>query len=151
MPGRVVRATLEDLVTTSYPSDCRVCGRRPLAGLLPVSDYCCDHCDYRCDHCIDSVERQPIALCGPCAVALDIEFVRFAGQRPVEGRPCSTCRMARPEFERAVAYAVCEDELREMVHPLRYERMRTVAKPLSGFLAQADGSDWRSFGSANSS
>jgi ComF family protein len=45
--------------------------------------------------------------------------------------------MAPPEFERAVAYAVYEDELREMIHLLKYERMRTVARPLGGMLARA--------------
>jgi ComF family protein len=44
--------------------------------------------------------------------------------------------MAPPEFERAVAYAVYEDEVREMVHLLKYERMRAVAKPLGKLLAR---------------
>jgi len=78
-----------------------------------------------------------MTLCGRCGEALDMEGVRFAGQFPVEGLLCSPCRMAPPEFERAVAYAVYEDELREMVHLLKYERMRTVAKPLGKFLARA--------------
>jgi ComF family protein len=66
-----------------------------------------------------------------------MEGVRFAGQFPVEGLLCSLCRMAPPEFERAVAYAVYEDELREMVHLLKYERMNMVAKPLGKMLARA--------------
>lgn len=78
-----------------------------------------------------------MTLCERCGETLDMEGVRFAGQFPVEGLLCSPCRMAPPEFERAVAYAVYEDELREMVHLLKYERMRTVAKPLGGFLARA--------------
>jgi ComF family protein len=40
-------------------------------------------------------------------------------------------------FERAVAYAVYQDELREMIHLLKYERMRTVAKLLGGLLAES--------------
>jgi ComF family protein len=36
-----------------------------------------------------------------------------------------------------VAYAVYEDELREMVHLLKYERMRAMAKPLGRLLARA--------------
>jgi ComF family protein len=66
-----------------------------------------------------------------------MEGVRFAGQFPVEGLLCSPCRMAPPEFDRAVAYAVYEDELREMVHLLKYERMSVVAKPLGKLLARA--------------
>jgi ComF family protein len=118
---------VDDLVTTIYPSDCRACGGPLLkADLSPV-----------CDQCIDSVRKQSMTLCGRCGEALDMEGVRFAGQFPVEGLLCSPCRMAPPEFERAVAYAVYEDELREMVHLLKYERMAVVAKPLGRLLARA--------------
>jgi predicted amidophosphoribosyltransferase len=65
-----------------------------------------------------------------------MEGVRFAGQFS-EGLLCSPCRMAPPEFERAVAYAVYQDELREMVHLLKYERMSAVARPLGRMLARA--------------
>jgi ComF family protein len=78
-----------------------------------------------------------MTLCVRCGEALDMEGVRFAGQFPVEGLLCSPCRMAPPEFERAVAYAVYEDELREMVHLLKYERMPAVARPLGRMLANA--------------
>ena len=40
-------------------------------------------------------------------------------------------------FERAVAYAVYEDGLREMVHLLKYERMQGIATLLGGMLAEA--------------
>jgi ComF family protein len=66
-----------------------------------------------------------------------MEGVRFAGQFPVEGLLCSPCRMAPPEFERAVAYAVYRDELREMMHLLKYERMSGMARPLGRMLARA--------------
>jgi ComF family protein len=66
-----------------------------------------------------------------------MEGVRYAGQFPVEGLLCSPCRMVPPEFERAVAYAVYQDELREMVHLLKYEGMAEVAKPLGRLLARA--------------
>lgn len=66
-----------------------------------------------------------------------MEGVRFAGRFPLEGLLCSLCRMAPPEFERAMAYAVYEDELREMVHLLKYERMSMVARPLGKMLARA--------------
>jgi len=86
---------------------------------------------------MDGVPKQSMTLCGRCGEALDMEGVRFAGQFPVEGLLCSPCRMAPPAFERAVAYAVYEDELREMVHLLKYERMSVVAKPLGKMLARA--------------
>jgi ComF family protein len=126
VPGRVVLAALDDLVTTLYPTDCRACGG-PIVriGFAPV-----------CDACIEGVEAQTMTLCGRCGEALDMEGVRYAGQFPVEGLLCSGCRMAPPEFERAVAYSVYQDQLREMVHLLKYERMRAVAKPLGVLLAR---------------
>lgn len=66
-----------------------------------------------------------------------MEGVRYAGQFPAEGLLCSPCRMAPPSFERAVAYAVYQNELREMIHLLKYEQMRTIAKPLGRLLARA--------------
>lgn len=64
-----------------------------------------------------------------------MESDRFAGQFPSEGVLCTPCRMVPPPFERAVAYGVYQDELRAMVHLLKYERMRPVAKPLGAMLA----------------
>ncbi len=66
-----------------------------------------------------------------------MEGVRYAGQFPAEGLLCSPCRMVEPDFEKAVAYGVYEDELREMVHLLKYEGMRGVARPLGRMLARA--------------
>lgn len=45
--------------------------------------------------------------------------------------------MVVPEFERAVAYGIYQDGLREMVHLLKYERMSAVARPLGEMLAHA--------------
>ncbi|MDW5264853.1 MULTISPECIES: ComF family protein [Acidobacteriaceae] len=126
-PERVVRAVVDDLVTTLFPADCRVCGGPLLrAGLSPV-----------CEDCLGAVAVQTATLCRQCGEALDLEGVRFAGQFPAEGLLCSPCRMVAPEFERAVAYGVYQDGLREMVHLLKYERMSAVARPLGGMLAQA--------------
>ena len=56
---------------------------------------------------------------------------------PAEGLLCHVCRVVPPMFERAVAYAVYEDKLREMIHLLKYERMRPVARVLGGMLAES--------------
>ena len=126
-PKSWARAAVDDLVTTFFPADCRACGG-PLtrAGLAPV-----------CDGCVAGISLQSMTLCSRCGEALDMEGVRYAGQFPVEGLLCSPCRMVAPEFERAVAYGVYENELREMVHLLKYEGMRAVARPLGVKLAAA--------------
>jgi ComF family protein len=77
---------------------------------------------------------QTTALCRQCGEALDMESVSMA---PAEGLLCHVCRVVPPMFERAVAYAVYEDKLREMIHLLKYERMRPVARVLGGMLAES--------------
>jgi ComF family protein len=78
-------------------------------------------------------------LCRVCGEALDIdmESARFASQFMDEGLLCNDCRNRPPKFERAVAYSVYRNELREMIHLLKYERMSGVAKLLGPFLANA--------------
>jgi ComF family protein len=64
-----------------------------------------------------------------------MEADRFA--YPVEGVLCAPCRKVPPPFERAAAYGVYEGALREMLHLLKYEGVRTLAKPLGAKLAEA--------------
>jgi ComF family protein len=71
-----------------------------------------------------------------CGEALDVDGVRFATQYPAEGLLCAPCRTVPPEFEKAVAYGTYEDELRRMIHLLKYEGVRGVAKPLGRLLAR---------------
>ncbi|MDP9051161.1 MAG: ComF family protein [Acidobacteriota bacterium] len=122
--GLLLRSVLDDLVTTTFPSDCRVCGEPLLrATSLPI-----------CDQCRVATEAQTSALCRCCGEALEMEDVRIT---PAEGLLCFPCRAVQPMFERAVAYAVYEDELREMIHLLKYERMGGVSKLLGGMLAES--------------
>ncbi|MCU1322397.1 MAG: phosphoribosyltransferase [Acidobacteriaceae bacterium] len=79
-----------------------------------------------------------MALCGCCGEALDMEGLRYVGAHlPAEGLRCAECRRVPPAFARAVAYGLYEYELREMVHLLKYERVRAVARPLGSRLAGA--------------
>lgn len=122
--GSVLRSALDDLITTVFPSDCRVCGEPLLrSSVLPI-----------CEGCRTAVPPQTMALCRCCGEALDMESVRTT---PAEGLLCFECRAVPPMFERAVAYAVYQDELREMIHLLKYERMAGVAKLLGGLLAES--------------
>ena len=123
----MVRAAVDDLVTTIFPGDCVVCGEPLLtADASPV-----------CEDCVRRVRAQTMTLCRRCGEALDMEGVRYAGQFPVEGLLCGPCRMVPPEFERAVAFAAYEDGLREMVQMLKYERVAALARPLGRMLARA--------------
>ena len=75
-------------------------------------------------------------LCARCGEALDIDGVRLAGQFGGEGLLCAPCRLAPPLFERAAAWGVYEDEMRQLIHLLKYERMRSAAQPLGTLLAR---------------
>jgi ComF family protein len=84
------------------------------------------------------VQPQSGLLCRCCGEALDMEVdMESARLTPLEGLLCYACRAVPPLFERAVAYSEYADELRSMIHLLKYERMRGVAKLLGGELAEA--------------
>jgi ComF family protein len=68
---------------------------------------------------------------------MDFEDLRTT---PVEGVLCAPCRMVPPAFERAVAYGEYDDDLREMLHLLKYEGVHGLAEPLGEKLAEAIGS-----------
>jgi ComF family protein len=125
-PGQMVRAVVDDLVTTFFPADCRVCGG-PLtsAGLSPL-----------CDECVDALREQTAELCARCGEALDMDGLRFTRQIEGEGVLCAPCRMAPPEFERAAAWGVYSGGMREAIQLLKYERAEAVARPLGRLLAR---------------
>jgi ComF family protein len=119
-----------DLIATVFPGDCRTCGGAlPEPGVVPI-----------CGTCWSLIETQTMPLCDRCGEALEMDSARmlgqFAAQIPAEGLLCSPCRMAPPEFARAIACAEYRDELREMIHLLKYERMHAMAKPLGRMLAE---------------
>ena len=120
---------LDDVVTTLFPADCRCCdGPLLQAGDVPV-----------CDTCVGRVTRESLPGCGRCGEALDLDLdmedVRFAGMLP-EGLLCRECRMAAPEFTRAVAYSSYDDELRQLIRLLKFERVKGVARLLGPRLGE---------------
>ena len=116
----------DDFVTTVFPDDCGVCGGPMTAwSAAPV-----------CTACVERVGPQSGVLCEICGESLGMESARFAAAMGVSA--CTLCRLAPPDFTRAVAYAAYEDELREMLHLLKYERVLTLADaPLGEWLAAA--------------
>ena len=75
-------------------------------------------------------------LCARCGDALGMESARFAGAMGIT--ECTMCRLAPPEFARAVAYAEYDAEVREMLHLLKFNGVRQVAGHLLGeYLAKA--------------
>ncbi|SFS07782.1 comF family protein [Granulicella pectinivorans] len=89
-----------------------------------------------CPRCVGAVRPQRGGLCSICGEALGMESERFFAQS-LYGVRCGECRLAPPTFLRAVAYGLYADELREMVHLLKYERVASVAPVLGRMLATA--------------
>jgi ComF family protein len=129
-PATGPATVLHDVVTTVFPADCRSCGG-PLvhAGSLPV-----------CAICLGSLAPEKFTGCLRCGEAadldLDMEDVRFSALL-AQGLECRVCRMAPPEFTRAVSFGTYDDELRNMIHLLKFEGVRPAARPLGACLAQA--------------
>jgi ComF family protein len=113
-----------DFTNILMPSDCRVCGAA-MAALAPVRV---------CEACVARVGTQAAAeqdvLCTRCGDAMGMESARFAAAMGVS--ECTMCRLAPPQFDRAVAHANYEDEMRRMLHLLKFEGMRGIAEYVLG-------------------
>jgi len=125
-----VRTVVNDLVTTVFPADCRCC-EGPLQRLSTVPV---------CEACVGRVVRHQILGCGRCGeavnLALEMEDVRFAGML-AGGLLCRDCRLAAPEFVRAVAYGSYDMEMRGLIALLKFHGVRGVARLLGWQMAEA--------------
>jgi ComF family protein len=78
--------------------------------------------------------------CSKCGEALnldlDLEDARFTGML-AQGFLCRECRLAEPEFTRAVAYASYDNEMRGLIRLLKFARVRAVARLLGRRMAEA--------------
>jgi ComF family protein len=74
-------------------------------------------------------------LCTHCGEDLGLPQVSLAHLAPNEPRLCEACREKRPGFVKAIAYGRYENELRELIHLLKYEGMTPIAKRLAVRLA----------------
>ena len=117
----------ENLFATLFPADCRLCGQ-PLTKIsrLPVCQTCLA--------AIHPIEGGRCVVCGerilsPHAVA----------QAAADGQRCILCRRVEPPFLRAVSYGSYEGGLRELIHLLKYEQVRSAIGVLGRMLAMAIG------------
>jgi ComF family protein len=68
--------------------------------------------------------------CTRCGDALAPESARFAAAMGVT--ECTLCRLAPPEFSKAVAFADYDAEMRELLHLLKFAGQRRIAEHLLG-------------------
>ena len=124
-----VGGAVVDVVNAVWPSDCRLCGG-PMISINRAG--VCEACVAR----VEAQDERSNVLCSRCGDALGMESARFASAMGIT--ECTMCRLAPPEFARAVAYAEYDAEVREMLHLLKFDGVREVAKHLLGdWLAKA--------------
>lgn len=111
------------LFATLFPSDCRFCGA-DLTNIsrLPV-----------CADCLSAM--RPIAgdLCSVCGERVMSPYASSAE----DGMRCGLCRRLEPPYVKATAYGSYESGLRELIHLLKYDRVRPAANVLGRMLADA--------------
>ena len=120
---------LHDFVATLFPALCRVCDEPLLrSGRVPV-----------CEHCLAAPKPPTGLCCQVCGDALGYENERIASGLSRAEQLCTPCRLAPPEFRRAVAAAIYDGPMRELLHLLKYDGVRSLAGPLGAMLAEAMG------------
>ena len=115
----------DGLLSVLFPSHCRLC-RAPLTRLsrLPV-----------CQACLANIRPIEGPRCAACGERLMSRHLR---QETGETTPslCLMCMQNEPAFTRASAYGSNEAGLRDLVHLLKYERVRPAANLLGRMLAE---------------
>jgi len=112
---------VKSLLAALFPSDCRICHASLFSvSRLPV-----------CSSCIDSVVPILQARCNVCGNVLARAEAAFGDAC------CAQCASETPAYERAVNYGSYTGVLRQLIHLLKYERVRTAANLLGRFTAEA--------------
>lgn len=119
---RALQATTESLFSVLFPSDCRIC-QLPLTQIsnLPV-----------CRECLDRMVPLAGILCTVCGEKLYGHYFQSDS-----GPLCGLCRQAPPQFRRAAAYGPYEGALRDLIHLLKYDGIRSAARVLGKLLNAA--------------
>ncbi len=106
-----------------FPSHCRLC-QAPLTrfALTPV-----------CDACLGAIRPFTGPRCAACGERLVSAHVMSERDGAVL---CLTCLQNEPAFTRASAYGSYDGGLRDLVHLLKYERVRPAAGLLGRMLAE---------------
>ncbi len=116
-----LRYTASSLFSVLFPSDCRVCSL-PLTNIsrLPV-----------CPECLETIIRSGGLTCSVCGERM------FGFGSDASEQLCGECLKEHPAFEKASAYGSYDGGLRELIHLLKYDRVRSAASVLGRMLAEA--------------
>jgi ComF family protein len=127
--ARFLRSPLQPIVdalsTALYPASCALCKQSLLRfAFLPI-----------CESCWSAVMPQTGVLCTHCGEDLGLPQSSLAHLAADEPRLCDVCHEQPEGFSRAVAYGRYENELRGLIHLLKYAGMKPIAKRLGQRLA----------------
>jgi ComF family protein len=84
-----------------------------------------------CSSCLESIQPIERARCNVCGHVLAAPEAAFGDAC------CAECTREAPAFERAVNYGAYTGVLRQLIHLLKYERVRAAANPLGRVTASA--------------
>ncbi|HYH00120.1 MAG TPA: ComF family protein [Terriglobales bacterium] len=105
---------------TVFPSNCRFCGAPLLkVSRLPV-----------CDACIGAIQRLEGDRCPICGDRL----LSFSGK--AASACCGECLKEEPPFTKAVAYGSYDGALRDLIHFLKYDRVKPTASLLGRMVGE---------------
>jgi ComF family protein len=112
---------VKSLLAALFPSDCRICQSALFSvSRLPV-----------CSSCIESIQPIRAARCNVCGDLLSVADGAFGDAC------CPECAGDSPAFERAVNYGAYTGVLKQLIHLLKYERIRPAANVLGRLAAEA--------------
>lgn len=127
---RAGRAVADSLFTLFFPEVCRICDR-PLESFTaaPV-----------CPECLEAPKAYGGCECSGCGLF-------FRGAAALHGTGlCRLCRQGVFVFRQARSFAPYEGALRGLIHCLKYNGFRPLARPLAGYLAEVlerlEGGSW---------
>ena len=117
-----VSGVAESLFATLFPSDCRLCGPPPVnISRLPF-----------CQPCLPDVRPISGNICSVCGERVFSPYALGSSENR-----CGLCRRLDPPLVQAVAYGSYDGGLRELIHLLKYEQVRSAAVVPGRMLAEA--------------
>ncbi len=118
LPAAVPRGPFDALFRAFFPDDCRLC-ERELTRITAVPV---------CGPCLEGIaSRRATAGCLHCGHPF--EDAEKALDR------CGACRVDPPSFDRARSFGTYEGDLRRLIHLMKYDGMRPLAKRLGRLMA----------------
>ena len=122
LPAAAVRGPMDALFRALFPDDCRLCERELMRiTAAPV-----------CHRCLEGIGSCRVAAgCLHCGHPFD------DAEKALDR--CGACRIDPPSFDRARSFGTYEGDLRKLIHLMKYDGMRPLAKELGRLMGETAG------------